>query len=354
MKVAIVTDTHAGARNDHPVFNEYFISFFEQQFIPFLKENNIKTVLHLGDIFDRRKFINFQTLNSWRERVFDVLQKEEINIIVTIGNHDVYYKNTNEVNSVNELLRTYSNIKIYSKPEVIDLDGLPICLLPWVPLGQEQEAIKYINSCKADICMGHLEIKGFEMHAGQVNNDHGFDQVAFDKFDMLLTGHFHHKSDNGHIYYLGAPYQMIWSDWKDPRGFHTFDTKTRDLLFYPNNKEIFIKISYNDENKNLEQIFDEYNFDSFNQMYIKIVVESKNDPYTYEKFLEKVYASNPSDVTIIDLQLDSISQEEVLDNAKDTLTILKEYVLTLDIKQKEELVNLMTNLYTEAVNLDLE
>ncbi len=368
MKIGIVTDNHAGCRNDSPVFVEYCISFFEKQFIPYLLENKIDYVIHLGDVFDRRKYVNFNTLFQWRNRVFDVLQKHNIKMDILLGNHDIYYKNTNDINSVYELLRGYTNITIYDKPLTIEVDNLPIFFLPWTPQGGEENTFNAIKETNSDVCMGHLEIKGFEMHAGQVNREHGFDHNLFDKFDIVLSGHFHHKSNKGNIYYLGAPYQMTWNDWGDIRGFHTFDTQTRELIFIENKRQIFTKLFYNDENKTFQQVMKEKSaitrrngelinnddfFEGLKELYVKIIVERKDNPYWYDQFLDKVYASSPADVSIVDQTLQSYSEEEI-DSAKDTLTILKEHVSSLGIPQEDDLNLLLSNLYNEALSLDIE
>lgn len=354
MKIAVVTDNHAGCRNDSTIFVDYTVSFFTEQFIPYLLENKIDTVLHLGDVFDRRKYINFQTLAVWREKVFDVLAKHNIRLIITVGNHDVYYKNTNEINSVFELLRVYPNVTVYSKPLTINLDGLDIMLLPWIPQGAHEETFHAIKETKAQIAMGHLEIKGFAMHAGMINTDHGYDADVFQKFDMVLTGHFHHRSSKDNIFYLGSPYQITWNDWGDVRGFHIFDTTTRELLFIENTKQIFKKIYYNDEGKTEDEVVNSISYLSFKDMYVKVIVERKDHPQWYEQFIQNVYDSSPADVSIVEQTLYAEIQDDEFDNAKDTLTILKEYVQALDIKDKENLNDLLSGLYHEALTLDIE
>ena len=128
MKIALINDTHAGARGDSLLFNEFFFKFWEGTFFPYLKENNITHIIHLGDVVDRRKFINYVILNQWRKRFFDVLQKENITMDVLVGNHDVTYKNTNEINAMNELFDHYNNINVFTGPELKEYDGLPILL----------------------------------------------------------------------------------------------------------------------------------------------------------------------------------------------------------------------------------
>jgi len=104
LKIAIITDTHFGARNDNLNFNEYFYKFYEEQFFPYLKENNITHCIHMGDIMDRRKFISYRTAKDVRERFIKPFVDLGVELHVMVGNHDTYFKNTNEVNSVTELV----------------------------------------------------------------------------------------------------------------------------------------------------------------------------------------------------------------------------------------------------------
>ena len=106
MKIALITDTHFGARNDNPAYANYFFKFYNNVFFPYLKEHNIKTCIHLGDIVDSSTFINFKTAHEFSNNFMKRLWEETIATPIIIGNHDTYYKNTNEVNAVDALLKT--------------------------------------------------------------------------------------------------------------------------------------------------------------------------------------------------------------------------------------------------------
>ena len=129
MKLAIITDTHWGARNDSQAFAEYFRRFYEDIFFPTLMERDIRTVVHMGDIVDRRKFINYKTLYQMREIFFDTCWDQYISIHAIIGNHDTFFKNTNQVNSM-DCLRMMMNgdegdgggmVRIYHDPTEVVL-----------------------------------------------------------------------------------------------------------------------------------------------------------------------------------------------------------------------------------------
>lgn len=351
MKIAILADTHAGARNDSPAFNEYFLKFYREVFFPYLDAHpEIGAVVHLGDVFDRRKYVNFNTLSSWREQVFDKLATYNLPVHIIIGNHDTYYKNTNRINGVSEVLSKYK-WNVYSRPATIEIGGLDICMVPWICEDTHQTTLTEIQNTKAQICMGHLELLGFEMFAGQTNIDHGFDPKIFEKFDMVFSGHFHHKSQKDNVYYLGSPYPMIWSDWGDRRGFHIFDTETRNLEFIENPFQIFHKVYYNDTNESFESLVNK-DYSGLAGMYVKVIVQKKTNPYWFDQFIEALQKVNPCDINVVDGSFEELGEEqEEVDEAKDTLSTLMEYVDGLGLESgQEELKQVLRDLYIEALN----
>jgi DNA repair exonuclease SbcCD nuclease subunit len=345
MKVAIITDTHTGARSESLVFNDYFIKFFEEQFFPYLEKNDIKTIIHLGDVFDRRKYVNFRILNTWNKKIFPRLNEYDTHII--LGNHDVYYKNSNHINSVENLLSQY-NFNIYIDPTEVKIGGLPILFVPWINKENEEQTLKLIKSTNTDICMGHLELKGFEMFNGQIS-DHGYEKKIFRKFDKVFSGHYHHKSESNDIHYLGSPYHMTWADWGDPRGFHIFDTKTRELEFIENPLQIFYKLYYDDTKETYESIVNK-DYSVLKGMYVKVIVKEKTNYHLFDQFLSKINEVNPTDISVTEAIIEDAEDEE-FDTTKDTLTLLQEYVDELDVgEQTPQVKSLLTELFVEALS----
>ena len=353
MKVAIITDTHFGARNDSQVFSNYFAKFYENIFFPALEKRGIRTVIHMGDVVDRRKFINYKTLFQMRQHFFDACYGRYINLHVIIGNHDTFFKNTNSLNSM-DCLRVHDNhqVHIYEEPTEVDFNGLKCFMMPWICDENREQSLKAIQDTEAQILFGHLEVKGFEMHIGSFSRE-GVDANLFQKFDMAMSGHFHHKSDNGNIYYLGNPYQITWSDYKDPRGFHIFDTETRELEFILNPLEMFYKIYYDDDKMTLESIQNE-DYSKYKDCYVKVVVIKKNNPFWFDTLIDKLYKEDVGDISIVE-NFDEdflIGDENLIDEAEDTMTILSKYVNSLNIDNKKELDSLMQSLYTESLSIE--
>lgn len=353
MKIALITDTHWGARGDSPAFAEYFNRFYYEHFFPYLAEHSINNIFHLGDIVDRRKYINFVTARHLRKFV-EHCDSSGIHLDVIIGNHDTSFKNTNEVNSMRELFEhSKYDINYYSDPTVVQLGGVDIAVLPWICSGNYEESMQFINKTNAQVLFGHLELAGFEMYKGAVN-DNGFDSKIFDKFDLVCSGHFHHKSTRGNINYLGAPYEMSWSDYNDPRGFHIFDTETRELEFIRNPLTMFNKVHYHDQDKTLDEIM-AVDFDHYKGSYVKLIVHTKTNPYWFDMFVDKIEKAGVLDLQVVDdnLNLQLEDDGDIVNEAEDTLTVLNKVVEQVDSRvDKKVLYTFLSSLYNEALSVE--
>ena len=341
MKVAILTDTHFGARSDSKLFLDSFTKFYTNQFFPYLNKNNIETVIHLGDLFDKRKYIHFNTLRETRQHFLEPLSKFNTHIIT--GNHDCFHKNTNDLNSIQELC-THYNFNIHTGPSEIELDGAGILLIPWINQENHEDSIRSINTTKYQICMGHFEIQGFEMFLGTVCHD-GLQASLFDRFDVTLSCHFHTKSSIGNIHYLGSPYQWTWNDYGEEKGFHIFDTKTRKLTFIPNKNNMFHKITYTND-------LDTNSIDPeiYRNSFVKIQVSQKSNPYHFDMFRDKI-DNACHDLKIVDrTNVLNISEMDTFDGDNDTLSFLKKTISDQDLTiDKNKLESLFTELYTTAI-----
>lgn len=350
MRVALITDTHVGVRNDSRNFSQYFDKFYTNVFFPYLKQHGIKQIIHLGDTFERRKYINFQSLGAARQYMFEPLNEFDVDMIV--GNHDTYFKNSNHLNSPSLLLKDFKNINVHWQPTTKRYDGLDIALLPWICSGNYTESMEFLQQSSATTLMGHLEIMGFEMYMGSSNND-GFDPEIFNKFEQVFSGHFHHRSTRGNITYLGSPYETTWSDYADPRGFHIFDTQTRTLEFIENPYKMFHKIYFDDSETDIDELLSQ-DLEQYTNTYVRVVIKQKNNPYGFERFIDNLTKVNPIDISFTDDTLDLSFDDHELDDVEDTRAIIEQTVEQI-AKEKPKIVKplkkLMIDLYSEAVNM---
>jgi len=343
MKVAILTDTHYNFKKGNKVFHDYFEMFYKNIFFPTIEERNIDTIIHLGDIFDNRKSTDYWSIEWSRRVIFDPLKKYNVHAIV--GNHDIFYKNTNDLNSPYLLLKDYSNIEVYSKPKEVVLDNLKILFVPWISTDQENESIDIIESTSSKVAMGHLELGGFHVFKGHIQEPTKFDEY-FKKFEKVFSGHYHTRSDNDKVFYIGNPYQMFWNDYKDERGFVIFDTNTLSVEYINNPYEIFKVIHYDEDN--IPNDLSEYK-----NCVVKLIIKNRTDQKKYEKFFDKLYKENPYELKVIEnIEIKKDFDEEQFLNTEDTLYLLKKYVDESEIQlNKKKIKNLINSIYQESFQI---
>ena len=348
MKIAIINDTHFGARGDSQIFFDYFMRFFDDVFFPYLEEHNIDTIIHAGDLMDRRKFINFNILNQVRTRFMDKLKSKNIKMHCILGNHDVYYRNTNEINSIRELFS--NDLTLYEKPEVVNFDGLDIALLPWVNKTNKDQCVEFIKTASAPILIGHLELNGYQVMRG-VDFQGGMDKDPFDRYEKVLSGHFHCRQEKENVYYMGTQYQITFSDLHEKKGFHILDTESRDIEFIENPHMMFYCLTYNDSSGPLD--LDSLNFSNMKNAFVKIYIEHKKHPYSFDRYMDKLYEAGVSKITTVDdANNSSWQQEEIVDLAQDTVTLINNEVDQLEeVKDKSKLKKLIKDLYMESLSL---
>jgi DNA repair exonuclease SbcCD nuclease subunit len=352
MKICILNDTHCGTRNSSEIFLNNADDFYRETLFPYLLEHNIKHIVHLGDYFDNRKFINFKALNRNRHSFLDKLREYGITMDIIPGNHDVFYKNTNDLNSLKELLGHYMNeVNIVMKPTVMDFDGFKFGLLPWITPENKDESMDFIANCKCDWLGAHLELGGFDMMRG-IQNHGGMDHKIFSRFERVLSGHYHTKSTQDNITYLGTQLELFWSDAHDPKFFHILDTATRELTPVQNNHTVFKKIVYNDT----ETDYNNYNVSECDNKFVKIVVITKKDLYTFDRFVDRI-----QDRPIYELKIAENFDEFLGTNVdtgdisiEDTGELLASYIDATDtVLDKEKLKTKMSNLLIEAQALEI-
>jgi len=346
MKLAIINDTHHGVRNGSDIFLDYSARFYENTFFPYLLEHGIKKIIHLGDYFEHRKYVNFKVLKHNHKTFISKLEEHDIHMDIILGNHCVYYKNTNELNSLNEILDQYANINVVTEPTVASYDSLDMLLLPWMCAANEERSLKAIRDTTAPILAGHLELDGFEMMRG-VKATHGMETKPFDKFDLVMSGHYHTKSSRNNIHYLGTQLQLTFADANEQKYFHVLDTETRELTPVENYDTMFHKLVY-DEN-NVPDITE-----TLKNTYVKVIILNKKNLYEFDKWFDKLQRIGPFEIKVSEsfeeYLGDNVEDEGI--NTADTPTLLNSYIEATETDlNKEVLKKLMHELYVEAQNM---
>ena len=351
MKIALLNDTHCGVRNNNQMFAEYQGRFYNEIFFPYLDKHNIKNIIHLGDYFDRRRDVNFYSLHKNYEHFIEPMRQRGITMDLIVGNHDIYFKSTNDLNSPDYLLN-FDNVNVYKDPITKDYDGLEIALLPWINSENEEEVEEFLQLTTAPFVMSHLEVNGGMMSPGHFHGG-GTPQSWFERFEGVVSGHFHHKSTLGNIRYFGSQMEFTWNDFGDDKHFHVFDTETREIEAIQNPLKMFHKVFYNDTNETLMTI-KKKDFSYLKDTFVKVIVTDKNEPYWFDVFIEELTKASPADLKVVEdhSNLDILNEDELVGEAEDTLTILTKHIDSLNIDgDKTKLDTLMRSLYTESLDI---
>lgn len=357
MKIALITDTHFGWKNDSLLFHDYFKRFYDGVFFPELRKRGISTIVHLGDLFERRKYVNFHILQRTRVDFLEKLAPYTTHIMV--GNHDCYHRDDNDVNALRELVENrYENITIYEEPQELVIDGLRILLVPWLNPTNMPTGLDMIARSTAKVLMGHLEIAGFHMDQTQIS-EHGLNKDIFSRFSKVFSGHFHHASEEGPIRYLGAPYEYTFADLNDPKGFYIFDTKTLDLEWIENPEQMFHRLIYDDRTPDHGLM--DLDFAQYEGKMLRVIVPYKTDPVLYDRWIDAINYHNPAELSIkeqLSLEVDAdaedaLFEEFTLENGQvvlgGTAEVLDKYVDTMEMElDKDRLKSVLRELLVEA------
>jgi len=345
MKIALISDTHFGVRNDSPLFLDYSFKFFDSIFFPYLKENGIDTVIHMGDLLDRRKYVNFNTLSQVKKKFFTPLREMGVKVHCIPGNHDTYWKNTNDLNSLRELF--HEEIHLYEKPTTVDFDGLSVLFLPWITKDNSQSCEDALEETVSPVLIGHLELDGYEVMRG-INHNGGMSDNILDKFDLVLSGHFHCKSHRGNVWYLGTQYDLTFSDVNEKKGFHVLDTKTLNLTFVENPHKMYHKLYYDDAVADYSQFACERYRDS----YLRIVVTRKTDEIGFTSLCESLVGAGVANLSIVEEIGEETASTEAVDLSKGTIELINDTIDEMEITvNKEKLKNTIRELYVDSLSL---
>ena len=342
MKVAIITDQHFGFKKGSKIWLDYFQKFYDEVFFPTLKKEGIDTILDLGDTFDNRKGVDLRSLDWAKSNYFDIIRDNGMKMISIVGNHTAFYKDTNDINTIDLMLREYDNIRIVEECEEITVGGLPILFIPWINSENDAKTYQMIKDSKCRVAMGHLELNGFVATHGHVM-DVGADFECYNKFKHVFSGHYHTRSNNGSIYYLGNPYEMFWNDVNDKRGFHIYDTDTLQLKTINNPYAMYKIIHYANTPRQMT------NFEQYRDKIVKVVVREKDDDKSYDMFMQSLSKVNPYDIKVVERTVNMLAPDEDIAQTEDTMTLLNTYIddLSTDLN-KSKIKDILRETYQQA------
>lgn len=344
--VAILADLHFGARNNNPFILANQRRFFDRVFFPYLRENSIETIFILGDVFDQRRSVNVGVMDEVADFFFTKLK--DFNVNVLIGNHDTFFKDTNRVNTVEHIMRQHvpSMTLAVDEPVEVTVGNCQISMVPWITGENWGVIAEHIKTTNSNMVFGHFEINGFEMTKGNFC-DHGLQQSLFKRFDLVLSGHFHLRSNLGQIHYVGTPVQMDWNDFGSSKGFAVLDCNTKKLSYVNNPKQDFVKVDFPLANPDDAD-------EDYSGCFVKISCSHGFKRTELDKFVEKVTSCNPADVQVsekpvlVSIDENVATEIESMETSAAIEATMSALETTDDVRAK--LTTLLNEIYAEAMS----
>lgn len=340
-KIGIFSDIHIGLNKDSAIWHDVILDF-GRWISELYSSMNIDEIVIPGDIFHNRSEISVNTLQIAKE-FFEILK--DFKIYISTGNHDCYYKDKSDVNSIS-LLKGWENIVVIDKkPEVIQANNKKIALIPW---GCD---VNDIPNC--DICFGHFEIQSFYMNTYKICEHGTTSQSLLNKSPFILSGHFHKKDErlykNGKIVYLGSPYQQNFGDCGEIRGVYVLDLEKEELNFIENKKSpVHVKI-FLSKLRNGEQN-SQFLKENVENNIVSLIVDEEIEVEKISLLNAKMQTLKPKSIRIdyesIDSKIVEFSDNKDY-NMLDIEKNIDDFVNSLDIKYKKEVTDYVINLYKE-------
>ena len=201
-KAAIFTDIHFGLKSNSTLHNEDCLNFVKWATAK-AKEEGCETALFLGDWHNNRASINILTL-GYSLRALENLNENFENTYFIPGNHDLYYRDKRDVQSV-EWAKHLTNIHICNEWTTLG----DVTIAPWL-VGDD---FKKVKKLKGKYMFGHFELPGYLMNAMVAMPDHG--EICGDDvqgFEHVFSGHFHKRQTQRNVTYIGNAFPHNYAD----------------------------------------------------------------------------------------------------------------------------------------------
>jgi DNA repair exonuclease SbcCD nuclease subunit len=337
-KIALISDLHMGISRNSSIFEESQLKFLYEEFLVYIEKNNIDTILVLGDVFDNRNNISVKIYDSVY-KFFDRMSNFKIYIL--LGNHDVFYNTSTDINSL-KMLSKFKNIHLIEQIEKIKIYDRDFLFVPWQI--DNDAFVEKIKNYTAEICCGHFDILHFwynkfkECEAGLMK------EIFYDRFKVVYSGHFHSRSNQNNIYYIGCPFQLTRADSGEEKGFVVLDTETLIHEYINNTKSFkFISIKYPEIVK--EELI------KGNICDIQLTYNENYDDLKVNEYIEKIEKFKPIEIQkkIINNFLTPEIEKEIEENKVKTIEeLIVEYVKTVPNIDNSKIENELMNLFKEC------
>lgn len=302
-KVALISDIHFGEHKNDEAFMNMQLAYFRNFFIPKCRENGVTEIYILGDLLHDRRSLNINLKTNLQLLFTEMANEFPVHCLV--GNHDIYYKDSNSVNGLRFLDKSIKNFHLYTQPIVLNRGDKKIFIAPWVHKKMDFRKEVSDIGVKCDYCFGHFELSGFKLNRKVIARGHESGDSLGDWFKYVFSGHYHTRSNaivgGALIQYLGSPFSYDRNDINDDKGFVILDLETSDYEFVESENIFrFLSYSYSPELELDPKIIA--------NSYVDITIDREllHDK-VYHKFREKLNAMKPLKVNQIIQKKEAVS-----------------------------------------------
>jgi DNA repair exonuclease SbcCD nuclease subunit len=350
MKVAVFADAHIGKGNDSKILLDASEKFFTEVFFPEVDAREIDSVIDLGDTFDRRKYINFNTLHRAQQFLIRPLVERGLSYHHLTGNHEVFHKHTSEVNTWDAIFGDHHPPRFNFVNDTSSMVIAGLVLVPWINEDNVEFLLPVLENGGRAL-FAHLDLDGFPTEGGEPRRG-GMDRKLVSGFGQVFSGHFHTQSRQDNVRYVGSVGQYTWGDYGDERGFHVLDTETLEMEFVKNPYTPFKKVFYDDSTEEaIERT--KRSMHDLEGKFVKLVIKHKTDPAAFDSVIDLI-EKQTDEITPVDAHLHADDAQEVdIAPAEDTLSILRKYAETAPVDvDRRRVTSILEELYTEAQGPD--
>lgn len=335
-----MSDIHIGVHQNSPMWHDITVewaTWLKKE----LNRQDITDLIIPGDLFHYRDeiavntiHVTTQILNIWKE----------FNIVLLVGNHDAYYKDKSDVNSLS-ILSGWNNITVVSQPTLYEAFNRKLMFCPW---GTTTKEIK-----KSDIVFGHFEIQSFRFNQHKVCEDGIKSESILSKTPLVITGHFHLREErvykNGKILYLGNPFQMDFGDVHGIKGYYLLDIVTGDYDFHENT------ISPTHQKIKLSELVEAGSLSKeirkrFDNNIVKLIIDKQVAPDDMDILLKKYLELKAKSITAdYDITFNKFGLEDETGHdlsGVDISVAIEEFINMLeDVDDKQQIIQYTIDLY---------
>lgn len=353
-KLFLIADIHLGVRNNSLEWINNIENYFNNFLIPTIQskidsKNDKPCLVILGDVFDNRQTMDIQIMNTAIDLFIEL--SNIIPVIILSGNHDIYKRINNDVNSL-RILKSINNITVIEKPTILHLnDKFNIGVIPW--LGYHEIEASYLSNNNIDFALMHTDIRGLTFDNGRIIYS-GVDTKQF-KGRKIFSGHIHKRQESDNIIYIGSPYQLRRSDIGNSKGIYELDLNNNKINFYENNySPKFLKIRIEDI---LELTIDRVE-EIFRNNYTDIIIPSKYiNKFNVAKLLDSIQNCKYKKIELIVDKSSEIDNKEIdssVINENDIGTQLSKEINELDLPDNnKKILNQLSEYYIKQGKIEL-